>query len=91
MIAFACLVGFGAVTLLMLPRRGCQMPLSERLCRRLLLLAAWLEHVSVSWDAAIVRYRLERNVNRVGALESTRLRESRAALAPLLEEVPDGR
>lgn len=71
---------FGAIAgalLVFAPSRGEGRPLSERLVLRLLLLAAWLEHVATAWDAAIVRYRLERALLCI-EMQSTSEREGRA-------------
>ena len=57
------------ITLIVMAAGGCwlllpklnQNPLSERACLTLLQFAAWVRAIGVSWDAAILRYRLERN------------------------------
>jgi hypothetical protein len=60
------------------PRRGSGLPAVERGCLTLFRLAAWLERLGSAWDAAIVRYRLER-MALVIDLASTREREGRRA------------
>ena len=54
-------------------KRSGGLPLSERMVLTMLRLAAWLERVATAWDAAIVRYRMERKLT-VIEMESTRER-----------------
>lgn len=72
-LGFAVLV----VAIVLAPKRHNTMPVSERAVDRLLRLAAWLEHVAIAWDAAILRYRMERRMLSI-QMDSTRERERRA-------------
>jgi hypothetical protein len=72
--AAGLVLGFAVLALLMLaPQRYAGMPLSERAVLSLLRLAGWIERTATAWDAAILRYRMEKEVT-VIELESTRCR-----------------
>lgn len=73
MLPLIAVTSLAAVALLAIgPHR--RMPLSERVVLSLLHLAAWIERTATALDAAIVRYRMERQTLCV-RLESTRMRE----------------
>jgi hypothetical protein len=59
-------------------------PLSERVCLAMLRFAAWLENVGTAYDAAILRYRMERRLVCI-EMASTAERQY-AAAAPLKVE-----
>lgn len=61
--------------LLLGPKRGGKLPWSERACLALFRLAGWIERTATAWDAAILRYRMEKATSYI-EMESTRHRES---------------
>ena len=64
-------------------------PLSERACRLVLRFAAWLECVGAAWDAAILRYRMERKMVSI-TLASTATRNAAGAVAKAAKAFTEG-
>jgi hypothetical protein len=64
------------------------LPLSERVCLRLLELAAWLDDLGSAWDGAILRYRHERQLTQV-VMESTAERQSHLRAIEACEPLPE--
>jgi hypothetical protein len=75
LIAALFILAFLVIAAMAAPRRSNRLPATEQFVLSLLQVAAWVEHTAIALDAAILRYRMERQTFSI-EMESTRAREA---------------